>query len=142
MIDEIVNGIVAAIHAEFGDTYPIYTEHTEQGLESPCFTVFCVTPSQKQFLGRRYLRQNLFCINYFPSDTEEIRSECYSVLEKLLLILEVIGDEGEQVRGTRMNGRIEDDVLVFNINYDLFVHSVPVKPETPMDEANITERVN
>lgn len=84
----------------------------------------------------------MFCINYFPSDTEQVRVECHTVFEKLLSILEVIGEEGKQVRGTRMTGRIEDDVLVFNVNYDFFVHYVPLIPETPMDEANVSERVN
>ena len=140
MIGSIVTGIVSAIHTEFGDGYPIYTETAEQGLTEPCFSVFCISPTQKQVLGQRYFRQHLFCVNYFPSPVEESKAECYAVFERLLSILECITAGGDLIRGTNMEGRIEDDVLVFHVNYNFFVHSVPT-PDTPMSEMDVTERV-
>ena len=140
MIDEIVNGIAAAIHEAY-PAIPIYTEKIEQNFAEPSFSILCVNPSQKQMLGKRYLRKHLFNINYFPSNVEEIRAECYGVLETLLSILEIITVGGDKIRGTSMNGHIEDGVLVFCVNYDFFIHVTPTD-NVDMDEIEVTEGVN
>ena len=66
MINKIIDGISVAINAEFGYDYEIYTESVEQGLNEPCFSILCLNPTNEQFLGRRYFRNNQFCIHYFP----------------------------------------------------------------------------
>lgn len=54
MVNKIVDGIVQAISAAYGEEYEIYTENVEQGLTEPCFLIECINPSFEQFLGRRY----------------------------------------------------------------------------------------
>ena len=121
MINKIIDGISVAIHSEFGDPYEVYTESIGQGLTEPCFSILCLNPTVEQFLGKRYFRTNQFCIHYFPK-TAEKRSECQSVMERLIGALEIITVDGDQCRGTSMYGEIVDGVLSFFVNYDMFVY--------------------
>lgn len=136
MINSIIDAISISINSVFGDGYEIYTESIEQGLEEPCFSIFCLNPTNNLFLGKRYFRQNQFCIQYFPS-TDEKNAECNTTMERLFDCLELITVNGDQVRGTKMNGEIVDGVLNFFINYDMFVYKVEVK--TPMEELERTQ---
>lgn len=121
MINKIIDGISVAINSEFGDSYEIYTESIEQGLVEPCFSILCLNPTINQFLGKRYFRTNQFCIHYFSSSDEK-KSECYSVMERLMDVLEIITVDGDQCRGTEMHGEVVDNVLSFFVNYDMFVY--------------------
>lgn len=123
MINSIIEAIGIALNAEFGDRYEIHREAMEQGLEEPCFFIFCIHPTNQQFLGTRYLRTNQFCIQYFP-ESQEKRQECYTVAERMWQCLEyvVIRDEDKPIRGTRMKYEVVDDILHFFVNYDLFVY--------------------
>lgn len=121
MINKIIDGISAAINFEFGDGYEIYTESIEQGLTEPCFSVLCLNPTIRQKLGKRYFRTNQFCIHYFPSSNEK-RSECQAVLERLMCTLDMITVDGDLCRGTDMHGGIDDGVLSFFVNYDMYVY--------------------
>lgn len=121
MINKIIDGISVAINSEFGDPYEIYTESIEQGLNEPCFSILCLNPTINQVLGKRYFRRNQFCIHYFPSSNEK-RSECQAVFERLFGALEIITVDGDQCRGTRMHGEVVDDVLSFFVNYDMHVY--------------------
>ena len=120
MITAIIDALSIAINAEFGENYEIYTESVEQGFSEPCFSILCLNPSVSQKLGKRYFRTNQFCIHYFPSSEEE-RTECHSVAERLFGALEYITVTGDLCRGTNMHYEISDDVLLFFVNYDLFV---------------------
>ena len=131
MINKIIDGISVAIHSEFGDPYEIYTESIEQGLTEPCFSIFCLNPTIEQFLGKRYFRTNQFCVHYFPSSAEK-RSECQSIMERLIGALEIITVDGDQCRGTSMYGEIVDGVLSFFVNYDMFVYKESI-PEPTME---------
>lgn len=129
MINKIIDAISISINSEFGDGYEIYTESLEQGLNEPCFSVFCLNPTNELFLNKRYFRTNMFCIQYFPS-MEEKNVECNTVFERLYTCLELITvDEttGHLTRGTRMKGEIVDGVLNFFVNYDMFVYKVETK---------------
>lgn len=128
MINKIIDSISISIHSEFGDDYEIYTESIEQGLEEPCFSVFCLNPTNDLFRNNKYFRTNQFGIQYFPS-SKEPKKECNSVLERLYGCLELITiKESETIesltRGSRMNGEIVDGVLNFFVNYDMFVYKV------------------
>ena len=123
MINKIIDGISEAINKEFGDGYDIYTESIEQGLEEPCFSILCLNPTNEQFFGKRYFRQNQFVIQYFPS-TDEKNAECNAVRERLFDCLDIIIVNGDQTRGTKMKGEIVDGVLNFMLNFDMFVYSV------------------
>lgn len=123
MINKIIDGISEAINKEFGDGYDIYTESIEQGLEEPCFSILCLNPTNEQFFGKRYFRQNQFVIQYFPS-TDEKNTECNAVRERLFDCLDIIIVNGDQTRGTKMKGEIVDGVLNFMLNFDMFVYKV------------------
>lgn len=131
MINKIIEGISIALNSCFGDDYEIYTESVEQGLKEPCFSIVCLNPTIEQFLGTRYFRTNQFCVHFFPSSSDK-RAECYSVMEKLTNALELIEVEGEKVRGTKMNGEIDVDMLHFFVNYDMFVYK-PKEASEPME---------
>jgi hypothetical protein len=120
MITAIIYALSVAINAEFGESYEIYTESVEQGFSEPCFSIICLNPRIDQKLGKRYFRTNMFCVHYFPSSDEK-RSECHSVAERLFGALEYITITGDLCRGTNMRYEISDDVLLFFVNYDLFV---------------------
>ena len=121
MINEIIDGISVAINTEFGDDYEIYTESIEQGLKEPCFSILCLNPTVEQFLGKRYFRTNQFCVHYFPKSNER-RSECNVVAERLYDCLEGITVSGDLIRGTSLHSEISDGVLSFFVNYDLFTY--------------------
>ena len=51
MINAIIEAISVALNGEFGDSYEIHMEEIEQGLEEPCFFIFCLNPTNDLFLG-------------------------------------------------------------------------------------------
>lgn len=124
MINSIIEAISIALNAEFGDEYTIYTETVEQGLKEPCFFVFCIKPASRVFLGKRYFRENEMCIQFFPSDKDNNRTESNAVSERLFSCLEYITDNGDLVRGKEMKSEMVDGILNFFVNYDFFVRKV------------------
>lgn len=122
MINSIIQSISISLNAEFGDDYTIYTESVEQGLNEPCFFIFCLNPTNRVFLGKRYFRENGFCLQYLPADKNRAREECNAVAERLYVCLEYISVTGDLVRGTKMNYEVVDGVLNFFVNYDLFFY--------------------
>ena len=122
MINSITQSISISLNAEFGDEYTTYTESVEQGLNEPCFFPFCLNPTNRVFLGKRYFRENQFCIQYFPADKDRAKEECNAVAERLFSCLEYITVNGDSVRGTEMKSEMVDKVLNFFVNYDMFVY--------------------
>lgn len=132
MINKIIDAICISLNSAFGDGYEIYTESIEQGLQEPCFSVFCLNPTNNLFRNNKYFRNNQFCIQYFPS-TDEPKAECNTVLEKLFDYMELITVNGDLTRGSRMNGEVVDGVLNFFINYNMFVYKVETPGESMGD---------
>ncbi len=130
MINKIIDAISLSINSEFGEGYEIHTESIEQGLQEPCFFISCINPVNDLYRDKRYFRQNMFCIQYFPS-TNEPKIECNDVIERLFYCLEYIDVLGDMTMGTKMKGEIVDGVLNFFLNYDMFVYKV--KEETSME---------
>lgn len=140
MINSIIEAISVALNGEFGDSYEIHMEEIEQGLEEPCFFIFCLNPTNDQFLGNRYFRTNLFCIQYFPA-TEEKQRECNHVADRLYECLEYITMDGDNkpIRGTKRNCEVVDGILHFFVNYDFFTYKT--EEQTIMDEMQSTTKV-
>ena len=138
MINSIIAAISIALNAEFGDEYNIYTEEVKQGLEEPCFFVFCINPTSRPLLGKRYLRENQFCLQYFPADMERAHEECNAVAERLYLALEYISVAGNLTRGTQMRCEVIDNVLNFFVNYDMFVY----RPDDTPAMVELSENIN
>ena len=139
MINKIKDGISVAINSEFGDGYEIYTESIEQGLIEPCFSILCLNPTIKKVLGNRYFKKNRFCIHYFPSSDEK-RSECYEVIERLMDALEFITVDGDQCLGTNLHGEVVDNVLSFFVDYDMYVYKGKVN-EPAMESVSYSSNV-
>lgn len=140
MLNNVVDGIVAAINGGFGDTIPIHTEVTEQDFDDPCFFVRLSNSTFKQMIGNRYLWKNLCLVLYFPTPGGDRQAECNSVLESLLMLLEVIEFDGTKVRATDIVCQMEEGVLAMSINYDFFVYKAI--QETNMGELEVKELVN
>lgn len=121
MLNKTIIGISQALNQAFGDDYNIYIDNVEQDLNAPCFLIVSLNPSQEQRLGNRYERYQPFDIHYFPSDIEAYTRECMDVTEKLFDVLEYITVSGDLVRGTNMNGNIQDGVLHFFVDYNMFL---------------------
>lgn len=138
MINSIIAAISQALNAEFGDGYNIYTEEVKQGLSEPCFFISCINPTNKLFLGKRYFRENQFCLQYFPADSSRAREECNAVAERLYWALEYIRVAGDLTRGTQMRYEVADDVLNFFVNYDMFVYRLDDTPAM----AELSKNVN
>ena len=124
MINTIIEAISISLNTEFGDRYETFREAKKQGLKEPCFFIQCVNPANELFLGKRYFRQNQFCIQYFPEDKLHGKQECYAVGERLFSCLEYLELDGERIKGTRMRYEITDGILNFFVNYDMFVRMI------------------
>ena len=134
----IVDGISLKLNEIFGDEYTIYSEDVKQGLSRPCFFIKLLNPSSVIERGLTYIRENTYCIHFFPKSTSEPKAECYQMLDKLYMALEYInvddnsGRMGEQdakratslIRGVRMLGEIHDGVLQFNVDYNVRVRKI------------------
>lgn len=121
MINKILDAISNALNEEFGDDIEIYSEDIKQGFKEPCFFIICLNPTEKDFLGSRYLRKYLFDIQYFPKNKKNLNFELYSVQERLFNCLEYLETEGDLIRGTGRRGEIVDKKLHFFVNYNIFV---------------------
>lgn len=139
MINTIIAAISISLNREFGDGYEIMMEENHQDLQEPCFFISCLNPSIRLFLGKRYYRQNQFCIQYFPK-TEDINEECNLVAERMLWCLEEIVAEGDVMRGTGMRYEVVDGVLNFFVNYDCFVYKKTVE-ESSMESIEAGQEV-
>ena len=122
MINSIIRAISVSLNNEFGDNYTIYTETVEQGLKEPCFFISCINPTNNLFLGKRYFRENMFCIQYLSADMYQIKEDCNNIAERLFSCLEYITLDRDLIRGTKMKYEIADGVLNFFINYNVFVY--------------------
>ena len=124
-INSIIAGISVAIDAEFNgenQEYTIRANELKQGLKEPCFFISCVNPTFRLFFNKRYFRENLFCIQYFPKSKNRAKEECNDVTERLFIALEYIRVDGDLTRGTKMHSEYVDGVLNFFVNYDMFVY--------------------
>lgn len=139
MINKIIDGISIALDAEFGSDYEIYTESIKQGLKEPCFSIICLNPKMNQFLGKRYFKQNQFCIHYFPK-TKAKNNESMSVIERMFECLEIITVDGDQCRGVGMNAEIVDGVVSFIVNYDMFVRKEEIVPAMETCDVRIGDK--
>jgi len=121
VINSIIAAISIALNAEFD--YENHMEEIKQDLAEPCFFIQCLNPTTELFLGKRYFRQNLFCIQYFPKGKDKQR-ECNEVAERMIWCLEYINVDGQKMRGTKMKHEVTGGVLNFFLNYDCFVYRV------------------
>lgn len=136
MINGILKAMGAALNAEFGDRYTVIMEENMQELNEPCFFISCINTSVRLFPGRRYFRNNQFCIQYFP-ETGRINEECSGVAERLFSCMEYVSASGDLMRGASMQYKIANGMLCFFVNYDCFVRKTG--EFLPMESIGIAE---
>jgi len=142
MTNLLTESISIALEEAFGEGYPVYDDSVEQGLQEPCFFIQCLESANNRYRGNRYYQTHQFCIQYFPRDTVSPRPECESVAERLYDVLEclTLHDDQTQLWGKKMRHKVQDEVLNFFVNYDLFVLK---ESETPrMDTLTHAMREN
>lgn len=135
MIQNIIDGVVAAIRTEYDTSFRIYTESVEQGLKEPCFSVLCLNGTNEQRIGSRNDRSYLFNIKYFPSHVDEPIAECLGVMENLYDLLSIIDVGNSKMRGGNMSGTVVDGVLQFQVTYAPTLLMVGV--ETNMEDLEV-----
>ena len=135
MVNQLTMAIARAIKEQFPQT-DIFTEQLEQGFESPCFFVLCISHKEHDRLDVRFLTEHTFCISYFPQKGNQ---ECWEVQSKLNRLLELIAlDDGSLVRGTNRKGEIHDDVLHFFVDYAFYM----LKRKQPDEYMEVLEVLN
>ena len=120
----INDGVSLKLNETFGDEYTIYPEEVRQGLKRPCFFIELLNPSSRKERDLTYIRENSYCIHFFPKSTNEPKTECYQMLESLYMTLEYINVDGNLVRGVRMMGEIHDGILQFNVDYNMRIRKI------------------
>jgi hypothetical protein len=120
MVNDIILAIAEAIRTKYDkQDYRIYTKYVEQSFQEPCFFIKSISQSQQHMLDIRYKYDNAFVIHYF-NDNQTQKSNCYDVANTLYDLLEFLDVNNQLCRGTGLNSRIEDGVLLFFVNYNAF----------------------
>lgn len=133
MVNKLIDGLSLKLNQFFGDGFSIYSEETEQGFQRPCFFITILSPSQKNLIGNRSLRQYPFDIRYYPTiqgNNNELQSTASSLYEALEYV-QLIDDD--LIRGTKMYHEVVDGILHFYVNFDMVVTKV-VPVEEKMSE--------
>lgn len=128
MINTLIRAISRTLNTEFGDNYECYMEEIKQDLNKPCFFIQCLNPTEELVIGKKYFRQNQFCIQYFPESESGPNEECHSVAERLLDYLNWLPVKDSVVMGRKMHYEVTDSMLHFFVNYDMFVYKVAESP--------------
>ncbi|KAB1436593.1 phage tail terminator family protein [Candidatus Galacturonibacter soehngenii] len=123
MIYKTIIGISQALKEEFKENCVVFNEE-EQELKSSCFLIVPTKYEQKQKLGNRYELLQSFEIRYIPLNAKEYTLECANVMPKLFATLEYITIDGDLTRGTNMSAQIQDGMLHFFVDFNLFVLKV------------------
>jgi len=138
MINEIINGISMKLNQAFGDDVEIYDNEVKQGLNPPCFLIGVINPSQKQFIGQRYKRDNPFDVKYFPSEAGGI-AECHDVASRLFVEMSLITlTNGDRLKATSMSYEVVDGVLHFFVSFNVIVRPVEAPKDNEMGSISTT----
>lgn len=111
-IQEIIDGICLSLY-EIG--FPIYTEHVEQGLETPCFLIRSVLHSKNTNVGRTYRRTNRFAIQYIPESDPDP-----AVIDSVFDCIRSITVDGKIIHGKDIQVTKSEDSMTFTVSYDGF----------------------
>lgn len=130
MVEKIIKAISKTLNQVFGDDFEIYfSKDVQQGLKEPCFFIALVGSSRIRRIGVRYQMFNSFVVQYFPK-IQRGNIEMIGVAEQLLDALEYVQlSDGDLVQGTAMNYSIQDGVLQFFVDFNMFL-----KKEVALDE--------
>ena len=105
MSDFTLKSVISDIGKALSEAFPnaaIYVNSVKQGLKLPCFFIQCPSGLTKPFPSQRYYRKYHIVIQYLPADNLNPADECTEIADRLYGCLELIGSEGEYLRGTNL----------------------------------------
>lgn len=129
MVNEIVEGVAAAIRAKIPDAR-VWQMDIAQGLETPCFFIAALSPSVERRPGGGTWWRVPLDVHYFPQADGD-NGELMGMADTLSLALEAIPFAGGKLRGTSRHFETEDGVLHFMVTYEA---SMAVTGGIPMME--------
>lgn len=128
----LLNSIIAAISLklkqEFGSEIPVYTEVVE-GSSMPCFFVCLQTSTNKKMLGKRYLMEHKFLIQYY-SATNSKNAEILDTIGRLNTALDYVEVNGDLLRGSKKIYENINKILNFYVCFNFYTYR-----ETEVKEA-------
>lgn len=126
MTNDVINGIVAALVAEFPGI-PVHDEPVTQGIVEPSFSVRCIQPKRKLFRGNRYYQEGIYEVVYFPPMTNRYQNSNETV-ESLFNCLEILTLPDGTIRGRDMESHTDEDfTVIFTVKYSDFMYKVENK---------------
>lgn len=120
-INDIINSLSYCIDEIFNKDerkYNIYTEHTEQGFEKPCFFINPISQSRKQELDNGFKKHIKLDILFFPKGNKK-NLEITEVMEIALDELAVLKIGNKKIKGRNIDIEVVDEVLHFIVDYDI-----------------------
>jgi hypothetical protein len=143
MVNKILNAVTKQLGTTFGKGYRYYVEDVEQGLTKPCFTVDLLLPSQRSKSPVLYDRTMPLIVHYFSDSENNIKNDCYSMVEQIVECLEYLPFEGGLIRGDDISWQIVDDVLQVFVTYKFTTKKVTeVEDGIETLESNVTHNNN
>ena len=123
MINDIINALSRVINKYLnvnGNKYTIYTENVEQGLNRPCFFIYCKDYKDERYRGNRYKVNADIVIEYLPAEEENINADVNSIIEDLYDITEYINIDDNLLQGNNRLVENAENCVIFNVSYGFF----------------------
>lgn len=117
MINSLLDAVTKQLGTTFGNKYHYYTEDVEQALKKPCFTVDVLIPIQRSKSPVLYDRTMPLVLHYFSDSTENKKSDCYSMGERVVEAIEYLPFNNTIIRGDDISWHIVDNVLEIFVTY-------------------------
>lgn len=138
--NDLIKGIVARLHAVFGDGYAYYAEDVPQGFKTPSFAVISMSPLKSAGLDIRKYWEFPFDVLYF-CDSAKPRQEWNTIEQRLALELEWLNACNATLRGEIQPSNFDSEEAVGHFYVMYGMHLLDVYPERPKMEvlADVTD---
>ena len=138
MINTLMEAIRSALQGEFGEGFEVSAEeHPDR--EKPYFLIRWVNTTSEPSPGKRYSRQNEFCIVYMPENIG-LQQECGEVADRMFWCLEYVAVANDLFRGTNMRCERKDSSLEFFVNYPCSLYRTENTARMEEVESEVTMR--
>lgn len=141
VINEIIIGIATKINNIYEKKYPIYTDAQQQGVNKPCFFIKYLNGEENREIGlqdRFYKdKANFVIIGYTEDGDTEILN---NMIDNLYDLEYIELTDKTLLRAKKLHPKIEDGVLHFFIDYEIFIKKENVAT-IKMDNYDLTGEV-
>lgn len=125
-VDSFISAMAEKAYNSITPAPKLYKDQVEQGLSKPCFFIKLVNVSQDRIGVNWYKRTLMMQVRYMPSDGSKKYAACREAAEALSGCLDEIDlvvseDQTLIISSTKMDYKIEDEVLLFYVNYEFKV---------------------